>query len=273
MAPIIAVINRSTRVTDVQASIMSQAVNLQMANDFCPVWSFTPWTVKFYPRNATIPAGSYQIAILDNSDAPDALGYHDEMNGVPYGRVFAKTILDSGGSVLYNPQDPQMHRFTVSSVLSHEVLEVRADLNVSQLAWGPEIPEGSIYFYEVCDPVESDGYFKVVNGQKVVLSNFVYPDWFDPQSNARKLDHLGRSPGPFELAPGGYMIVMDYSGSGNYVFGSGRPVSPEKQSAKFHPMSRTVRRLGLHSPSVDKLFPMAQERIELWRKKHPKQKI
>lgn len=272
MAHSIAVVNRSTKVTDAQTATMVAAVSIQMSRDFCPIWGMVPWTVKAFTKSQAIPSSFYQVVILDNSDSSGALGYHDEMNGKPYGRVFVNPVLQSNGSILYDPTDPSMRKPTVSSVLSHEVLEMRADIYVSDMSWGPETADGFIYFKEVCDPVESDQYSITVNKQKVVVSNFVYPEWFDSQTTASKVDFMGTSPGAFSLAPGGYMIVVSTAGGINAVFSKLGGLGQEKMTKKFHPMSRNVRRIGLESEYVSKIYGSSTA-ISKWRSKLAKNQM
>ena len=79
--------------------------------------------------------------------------------------VAAKPELDNGGKATTGD-------WSVSSVMSHEVLEMYIDPNCN--LWAND-GKGSAYSFEVCDPVEAPSY--TVNG--VSVSNFVTPSWFD----------------------------------------------------------------------------------------------
>ncbi|MCC3773273.1 hypothetical protein [Streptomyces sp. UNOB3_S3] len=113
------------------------------------------------------------LHILDHPDQADALGWHTESEGdVIFGRVFAAPVLDNGGQVLNGP-------LTVSSVLSHEVLETLCDSHVN--LWASN-GNGESVALEVADPVESDSYEVNVSGTgPVTVSNFVTPTGSTPR--------------------------------------------------------------------------------------------
>ena len=100
-------------------------------------------------------------------DQPEGvLGFHTEdPGGKLWGVVAAKPELDSGATATTGD-------WSVSSVLSHEVLEMFIDPNCN--LWAND-GRGSAYSFEVCDPVEAPTY--TVNG--ISVSNFVSPAWFD----------------------------------------------------------------------------------------------
>jgi hypothetical protein len=134
------------------------------------------------------------LVVKDNSDTPGVLGWHTEDPSVHiYGYVFAGPILDNGGNALTNT-------LSVSSVLSHEVLETFVDETCN--LWADD-HNGSTYALEVGDPVESTSY--MVNG--VSVSNFVLPAWFDPNAApTEKFDWLGQVKAPFTIQKNGYCV-------------------------------------------------------------------
>src|SRR5207237_195527 len=116
-----------------------------------------------------------------------------------YGRVFAKPSLDAGSTALAGP-------YAVSSVLSHEAIETLGDPHVN--GWA-EIAPGLLVAYELCDPVESFTYtyHDKHMGLDVALSDFVTPEWFDPQrSPGERFDYLGMAAAPATLTKGGYWV-------------------------------------------------------------------
>src|SRR5206468_3768746 len=107
------VVNLSTLVDNLDAEVMAAAVNRQMHEHVRPAWDLPDTPVKF---TTAPPRGARVITLVDTADDPQALGYHDEQGTVPSGVVGCKPELDQGAKVLTGP-------YSVSSILSHEVLE------------------------------------------------------------------------------------------------------------------------------------------------------
>lgn len=194
------IVNKSTLVSDADVKTMVRAVAYQVRFDACPLFGLVPPPVVFSTSVTTSPSGSFAIAILDNSDQAGALGWHTEGPGdVIYGEVFAQPVLDNGGNAL-------SAELSVASVLSHEVLETLVDPHAN--LWADD-GHGTAYAYEVGDPVESDSYEIDVSGQKVMVSNFVTPHWFDPMAKSGEhFDYMRRTTSPFQMTSGGYVVTM-----------------------------------------------------------------
>jgi len=114
----IALLNRSTVVADGTLDVITAALNLQLTNDFGPAeaWGIEA-NVTFVPRGAPDPVDSWWVAVFDNADVANALGYHDvTSSGSPLGKVFAATDLYFGTAL--------------SVTVGHEVLEMLADPNI-----------------------------------------------------------------------------------------------------------------------------------------------
>lgn len=262
----IAVINHSTKVTTLQAALMVQACNNQIARHIAPAWKRVAIPVVFYMNEQTIPPTAQKVVIFDDADMAGALGYHTEENSRVYARVFVNPVLESGGVVLYDPNHPQ--NVSVASVLSHEIAEMFIDPFVNDWSEGPHIAEGGEYAKEVGDPVQGDSYTIVVYippyaspttpnvaaaamaSQPVSVSNFVFPEWFDYQAplNSR-FDQCNKVRRPFTLSHGGYMVVRKGPGSEKQVFGE-IPPPAWRAAAKSSPMSRTFKRCVKYGPIV-----------------------
>jgi hypothetical protein len=192
---LIAILNQSTVVTNADVATMTQAIASQIQNDVAPVWERAPATVVFYPDPTAVPPAARGIAIVDTIDdqPTGVLGIHTEdQAGQMWGVVAAKPELDNNGHALTGD-------WSVSSTLSHEVLEMFVDPNCN--LWAND-GQGSVYSLEVCDPVEAPTY--PVNG--VSVSNFVTPSWFDPLPPAgAQFDKLDLLTAGFSILPGGYM--------------------------------------------------------------------
>lgn len=199
----VSILNRSGLVSETQARAMTRGVRAQVQQHFAPLWNMVPPEVRYYPDAVSVPNDSAIITIRDSSDVPDALGDHDQDDvGRPRGEVLVKVILDNGGSIL----DTDL---SVSSVLSHETLELVADPYIVDWSQGWD---GVLFSREVCDPVEADSYFieTTRRGEFVTVSNFVTPFWFttDPPPHSF-FDKLGKLDRPFDLTSGGYVIKME----------------------------------------------------------------
>ena len=225
----IAIVNESTVLgdRDVVASASGggvlDALRRQVTRDFCPAWGIDIPTLRYFPKNAgpaVIPSDAWVLALLDDSDQADALGYHDDSaNGTPQGKVFVKTCLDDKESW--------------SVCLSHELLEMLADPNINRCAEGAD---GRIYAVEVCDPVEDDSLGYEIGA--VLVSDFVLPAWYAPATpRATAVDFRGRVHQGFELGVGGYAMVLAPDAGGNWT-----QINADDRARRKRPMQRGSRR-------------------------------
>ena len=225
----IAIVNASTLVSSDEAQAMTAAVNEQANGDFCLEWARKPVTVTFCADPSAVPEGADVITLVDTvEDAPaGVLGYHTEDQKGQWGIVATKPELDAGAQVLTGD-------WAVSSVLSHEVLELIGDPSCS--FWGAA--GNAMYCLEVCDPVEAPTY--EVNG--VAVSNFITPAWFDPRApEGSTFDHLGLLKEPFSILSGGY-VVYAQAGQEQQRFGAEFPTW--RRAMKEAATARTRRRIA-----------------------------
>lgn len=227
---LIAILNQSSRVRDADAATMTEAVAKQVRLDAAPIWDKAPAAVVFYSDPKSVPKAAHGIAIVDTiKDQPKGvLGFHTEdPGGKLWGTVAAKPPLDAGAKILTGD-------WSVSSVLSHEVLEMFVDPNCN--LWANN-DKGRAYSVEVCDPVEAPSY--AVDG--VSVSNFVTPAWFDPLApKSARFDKLGLLQASFSLLKGGYLVYAS-AGKEHQRFGAELP--KWRRATKKGRMARTRRRL------------------------------
>jgi hypothetical protein len=228
---LIAILNQSTLVANTDVATMTEAIATQVQYDAAPIWDRAPAAVVFYTDPASVPATAHGIAIVDTiQDQPQGvLGFHTEdQGGQLWGVVAAKPELDNGGQVTTGD-------WSVSSTLSHEVLEMFVDPNCN--LWAND-GKGSAYSLEVSDPVEAPTY--TVNG--VSVANFVTPAWFDPLAPATaQFDKLGQLTAAFSILKGGYM-VYETAGQEQQQFGVEFP--NWRKEMKTGPLARTRRRVA-----------------------------
>lgn len=229
----ICLVNKSTLVGNPDVQTMARAIATQVRHHAAPLWGLLPPPVTYLASEADAPDGSWVVAVLDDADQADALGWHTEdQGGLIYGRVFARPVLDNGGDALRKP-------LSVASVASHEVLEILCDPRCNLWA---DVGNGQHVAVEVADPVESDSYGVHVPGAgTVTVSNFVTPAWFDPLAGSgAQVDFLHRLTAPFTLTPGGYVVVQE-AGKVSQVFGEAYP--EWRRATKTADTARTARRI------------------------------
>src|SRR5262249_43429420 len=132
--PTIAIMNRSTVVSDQDVEHAVGALQKQVDDDVYHIWGVRA-DLTFVAKAGKAPAVAWQLAVLDDSDQANALGYHDiTKTGQPLGKAFAKTDRTYGQS------------WTVT--LSHELVEMLGDPEINLCA-----QDGTrLWAYELADP-------------------------------------------------------------------------------------------------------------------------
>jgi len=194
----ISITNSSTVLDDAQIEAAVGALQKQVSRDFAPVWGADA-ELTFVPSGRLPPKGSWSLVVLDDSDQADDLGYHDlTADGLPQGKVFAGSDLKGG------------YHWTVTA--SHELVEMLADPDINLNAFVQATGRtGVLLSYEVADACEADEYGYRIDG--VLVSDFVYPAWFETFHAARsaRFDHVGHIDKPLGILPGGYLSTFDVS--------------------------------------------------------------
>jgi hypothetical protein len=197
----IAIINASTVLNDNQVQSAVPALQTQVHRDFGPIWGIDA-DLTFISKDSKPPAGLWWLVVLDNSDQAGALGYHDVTDeGLPIGKVFAKTDMDFGAN------------WTIT--LSHELLEMLGDPEINLTVFDqPNDTTGILYAYEVCDACEADQFGYQIDG--VTVSDFVYPAWFESSQKQAQFDYSNKIQKPFDLLSGGYIGYFDVINGGGW---------------------------------------------------------
>lgn len=197
---LIAVVNESAYLADKLSVVdrIAKAIHHQLTDHVDQHWGGHS-AVIFCPDPKAIPDGACRLAFLDHPDQADALGYHDQVGNRPYGKVFVEPILDQGATLTDGPN-------SLSVTASHEGCEIAGDENVN--LW-VQMPSGKLTSKELCDAVEDESYEVLVGDERVSVSDFLLPAWFDGQDKEGPFDYLGVLMAPFTRTEGGYMIVMD----------------------------------------------------------------
>lgn len=204
------VTNRSTNVSDADVQAMVAAISQQVAQHVAPAHFVLPAPVLFLGKTSPAPTKQARIiSVQDVCDDPQALGYHTQDGSEHiWGVVGTKAVLDHGAKALSGP-------YAVSTVLSHEVLEMFMDPFCSLWADAGRFEVA----FEIGDPVQSD-YYSIGN---VAVSNFVTGPWFNPMAaSSDRFDYLGNLRAPFSMSKGGYWVQRK-DGRASEKFGEQMP--------------------------------------------------
>jgi len=252
----IAVVNSSTLVSDSEGQILVNAIN-QVLPQFCKDWDHPLYKAIYVAKKqrTTIPI---KIYIFDNPDISGAFGYHDFTSNIPSGKCFAKTVLESGGAILYSPTGEA----TLAQVVAHEIFELLIDPQCN--GWW-DIGDGrTLFARETVDPVQGNDLIVQIQTspaktildlktrkaikkpavvQKVGLSDWVLPAWSNPQNTTGPFNHLKTLKAPFTLDKGGYVIEITNAEQG-YAFAMkvGSEVTEEQKEKYMRKSSRFTSR-------------------------------
>ena len=197
----VTIYNRSTVVNADQFSKMVTACN-QYFTSFSQDWKIEPIQVVSATYSQRDPILDNTVYILDNTDSPGALGYHYESNGVAISKVFAKTTTGYGGAILFK----DANTFTVSSVVSHEILEMVGNGNINK--WYLD-NNGTFWAGEMCDAVESNLYIITLTGNiKVGMSDYILPAWTKPDLRTGPFNKMNTLKSPMTVDKYGYSIIV-----------------------------------------------------------------
>ena len=193
------IFNQSSVINQQNLQYMVKSINILLVS-LCNDWGLSQIQLVLGSGNNYL---NNSIFLLDYTDSDGSLGYHYEQNGLSYGKVFAKTILDYGGVILYR----DLNTFTVAQCLCHELLEMIGNNQTNK--WYLD-NNGIFWAGELCDPVESNLIVVTLPGNiKVGLSDYVLPNWFSADSTRRPFNKLNTLSSPFSISPGGYAIIID----------------------------------------------------------------
>jgi hypothetical protein len=221
--PQIAVLNRSTAISDTEVEKMLPAFTQQWNQDLEAIWRVEKAGFMLVPRNEAPGSGTWWLVFVDTSDEPGALAYHDLTNeGLPLSKVFVKTILGDHASV--------------SVGATHELCEMAVDpwLNSAY-----QDPHGVFWAGEVADPVEDDQYAYNISG--ILVTDFVTPNWFAHKSAHGPIDFKQHATAAFDVLTGGYAQKFDPNGGWVQVTGAKATHSARAKPAHGSRRERRIR--------------------------------
>jgi hypothetical protein len=227
------VINQAASVKADDFTQALAAVQLQLDQDFAPVWGLTVKLVEAPPVLPTdrTPPTAETIYVLGTTNQADALGYHLFDGRWPVGYVFADTAKSAG--------------LDWCEVLSHEAIEQAVNPFAEDFMGTTDrngVPIGVAK--EPADPVESATYRK---GGRTV-TDFVFPEWFRRGPGAT-FDYLGKLHAPLSLLPGGYIPVTRDLRTFTQVFGAKVPLA-KRCPDHYSRMGRILQRNRPHAAAL-----------------------
>lgn len=247
---VITVQNLSKTCSDTEAQAIVAALNEQASKDYNPSsWvtdqhSEAAGSIVFVPKGQPLPPNTWHLEILDTSDEPGALGYHEERafrKHTAAGQPSKASERSERGLRADAPHLPLMKVFAATSkqdgvplseVCSHELLEALVDprpMVTPRTVVNPR--QKRVYIVEVGDPVQETAY-KASNGQ--LLANFAEPRWFGLSSASPKTDFRGvLAQRSFAITAGGYMSYALTSSPNNWKQETG-PVEGEVLPEEGH---------------------------------------
>ncbi len=233
VGPTVAIINKSSVISDAEVAPVVDALQIQVDRDFVPIWEIGA-NLVFVPSNQPVPNDAWLIFLLDTSDQAGALGYHElTTSGMPVAKVFAA--------------DDKRYGLSWSVTLSHELLEMLVDPYLTSSVFVQNSnTTGTIFAYEVCDAVEDDSFGYLINS--VLVSDFVAPAWFEsfraPASARFSFgNHVQK---PFELAHGGYISYFSVGPNCHGWAQATGPSGPGRRLLSKGAESRKSRRGRVH---------------------------
>ena len=220
-------------------ALIAHACTLHLTQDFCPAWGLLPPVVTPGDPGWGLPS----IVVFNDAEQAASLGYAGPLGpgGLPFSRVFARSILDAYG----DGAGPVQWLAHVCPFVAHEADALTLDPDAADWTLAAD---GDFYAREPCQPVNGAEYTQYGTG--AVLPDFLLPAWFG--SSSGRVDHLDVLGGtPFAIATGCWAIRW---AAGPEVLFSDRQPAGSSSSAvgppewvlamSQHPASRTARRLA-----------------------------
>jgi hypothetical protein len=240
--------------TDMPA-VIAPGLQAQLREDLAPSkWATSPLDVV---RADAAPPAKGEVKICVHGPAPTdpadagALALHDhEADGTPIIHTWYDLLQQYGASL--------------SSAISHELLEARIDPEGNRTA---VLPDGRTVAVEIADQVEEITSLK----QGVEVSDFNLPSNFGIGGSEPPFDFLGKQPHQFQNMPGGYQQVLTDQGWTQITTSEHVPTTAlAKYHAHIHSLglSRRARRAAKHAIKRS-LLRRLLNKLGLWKRASP----
>jgi hypothetical protein len=181
-AQTIAIVNRTKSFSDTFVKSVMNSVASQVHNEYKAKWGKDA-TFVFVGKNQSTSSSYWNIYVGQTTG-----DYHTTTTGSPSSGTPKGYVHVSGVSTDY-----------WTNSVSHEVLEMRTDPYIDQVAY---MADGTAVSVEVCDACETNDQGYRIGS--ILLSDFVYPNWFKPSATS-SFDYRGLITAPYQILPGGYL--------------------------------------------------------------------
>jgi len=180
-AQTIAIVNRTTKVTDATLQAVMAAVASQVHNEYKAKWG-NDASFVFVGKNQTT-SSSYWNCYIDDTKGD----YHTVTGSTPVAYCHVNGVTTDYWT----------------NTISHEVLEMRTDPHVNQTVTKNNANGTKTTVYvEVCDACETNAQGYRISS--ILLSDFVYPSWFQ-NAGTGPFDQERLISAPFQVLSGGYL--------------------------------------------------------------------
>lgn len=209
--------NKSSVISDFEYNKILQSLKIYLRY-LCKDWDYSPIFVlnSIQTLDKTLPN---TIIISDTIDDEIYTTYNYDQDPNSVARVFAKTIIDSGGVVCYQDE----YTVTVAQTICNEILGLISNLNMNK--WYMD-SNASFWWGDICSPVYSNLFvIDLPEGIKVGLSDYVLPSYFGPNGVMGPYNRNNTLMSPFGIDEFGYTIKYE---NGNFMSSFGPNCPQEK---------------------------------------------
>jgi len=160
------------------------------------------------------------------ADSPDqelddaTLAHYREESNRFIGFIFARSILNSGGSVVCGSSTDNAE--TVAAAIFRELAQMLVDSECN-MWWRDR--DGTLWAGDIVNPVEGVPLLLSIEGRDVMLSSFILPSWrCGATVSETRFDRQYTLSRPFRVSERGYAITITPSGERNIVWGEQYPL-------------------------------------------------
>jgi hypothetical protein len=194
------VTNKSTVVTDTDFNTIINSLKIYMQN-LCTDWKFSNIEV-FRSDNSLDSNLPNTIIIFDSIDDPICSEYNFDMDSNSVSRVFAKVIIESGGSTMTGSDGVA----SVSQQISSTILGLISNYDMNK--WYMD-PNKCLWWGDISSPVYGNITVTSNDGDEVSFADYVLPSYFGPNGKEGPFNKNNTLMGPFSIDEFGYSIKFE----------------------------------------------------------------
>lgn len=211
--------NQSNCISTQEFLLIIQGLNIYFQN-LCKDWGFHPINIlhSTQPLDKNLPN---TIIVFDKIDDDICKDYNFNSDVNSLSRVFAKTILESGGTLLFKDDETM----TVAQNISSEILGIISNLNMNKWYMDSNM---SLWWGDISSPVRGNIIKINIQNSIIGFSDYVLPSYFGPPSVVRPFNKMNTLTSQFSIDEFGYSIKFE-NNQFHSVFGSNCPQEVQYQ--------------------------------------------